>query len=87
MVYDNYLVFPLFLSQEVGARKDKMDFEEFYEIYNLIMFSDQKKVSEHCCFKKTLNVNFSACYCSINVIIHAIILQSQILEEFEFIKG
>ena len=37
--------------------KDKINFEQFHELYKIIMFEGwQLKVSECCCFRKTLNI-------------------------------
>lgn len=32
------------LSQEVGAKKDRLDFEQFHKFYNLIMFEQNEVV-------------------------------------------
>lgn len=38
------MLFYTLLSQEVGAKKDRLDFEQFHKLYNLIMF-EQNEVS------------------------------------------
>ena len=35
----------LCLLQEIGARKDVLDFEQFHKFYNILMFENQKSVS------------------------------------------
>uniref|UniRef100_A0A8D0D5B0 Phosphoinositide phospholipase C n=1 Tax=Sander lucioperca TaxID=283035 RepID=A0A8D0D5B0_SANLU len=42
-------VFLLLLSQEVGAKKDRLDFEQFHKLYNIIMFEQNEILDE---FKK-----------------------------------
>uniref|UniRef100_A0AAX7V6Z3 Phosphoinositide phospholipase C n=1 Tax=Astatotilapia calliptera TaxID=8154 RepID=A0AAX7V6Z3_ASTCA len=60
--------FHALLSQEVGSKKDRLDFEQFHKFYNLLMFEQNE-------------VYTGSCFCS--PFIHAGFVFSQILDEFK----
>lgn len=72
--------FHVVLSQEVGAKKDRLDFEQFHKLYNHIMF-EQKEVSLNLLYKSkyALHVLLYICY----PIFITLCFLTQILDEFK----